>query len=83
MEQVIKIQSVNAFSDNTIDSNTNFANSHDFMTQTLVDFKIPQGGVYDLTKSSIALNIRKRFNQTTADVNPNGDAVYKVFMIWF
>jgi len=84
MEQVLKIRSVQAFSDNNISFNTNTAGlpagAHSPMNQKIVDFKVPaDSGVYDLSRSYLAFNYKMNREENTPDANPiNGDKVDRV-----
>ena len=57
MEKIIKIQSENSI----VQTFQNFAGTVLPPTQKLLDFTIPRGGVYDLSKSYIAINLEPTF----------------------
>lgn len=79
MENIVKIRSLNAFSDSNISRNTNNvgapAGSHFPMNQKIVDFSIPAStGVYDLSASYMVLNATFNTFPQTADATAiNGD----------
>ena len=84
MENIVKIRSINAFSDSNISRNSNNvgapAGSHFPMNQKILDFKIPaNSGVYDLSNSYMVINSKFNTSPQTADATAiNGDKSFAV-----
>ena len=83
MENIVKIRSVNAFSDSNISKNTNnqgAGTSHFPMNQKILDFSIPaNSGVYDLSNSYMVINHKINSDPQTADATAiNGDKAFAV-----
>ncbi len=83
MENIVKIRSMNAFSDANISKNTNnqgAGTAHFPMNQKILDFSIPaNSGVYDLSNSYMVINTTINSDPQTADATAiNGDKAFAV-----